>query len=149
MKLLKSTYQIFVKTTENSQSLLLLALRLAMAHVFVWSGWGKLNHLSRVVEFFTQLGLPAPGFQAPFVAACELGFGLLILFGLFTRLAAIPMIVIMLVALGTAKMSDIHSIDSLMSIPEFLYIFILATLISFGGGKFSLDFFFDKKLRSN
>lgn len=52
---------------------------------------------------FTKIGLPAPHLLAPFVGFVEIGCGLLILLGLFTRLAAVPLIVDMLVAIATTK----------------------------------------------
>lgn len=52
---------------------------------------------------FARIGLPAPGFLAPFVGSFEIACGTLILLGLLTRLAAIPLLVVMLVAIGTTK----------------------------------------------
>ena len=61
-----------------------------MGLVFVTTGWGKLQNLDRVIEFFRSLGIPAPEYQAPFVAATELACGLLLVLGLGTRFAAVP-----------------------------------------------------------
>jgi putative oxidoreductase len=52
---------------------------------------------------FAKIGLPAPDFLAPFVGTFEIVCGALVLLGLFTRLAAIPLITIMLVAIGSTK----------------------------------------------
>jgi putative oxidoreductase len=52
---------------------------------------------------FARIGLPAPGFLAPFVGAFEVTCGLLVLLGLVTRLAAVPLITIMAVAITTTK----------------------------------------------
>jgi uncharacterized membrane protein YphA (DoxX/SURF4 family) len=41
--------------------------------------------------------------MAPFVGVCEILFGALILIGLLTRLAVIPLIIDMLVAISTTK----------------------------------------------
>ncbi|MBI3248678.1 MAG: DoxX family protein [Deltaproteobacteria bacterium] len=41
--------------------------------------------------------------MAPFVGVCEIVYGVLVLIGLLTRLAAIPLIIDMLVALSTTK----------------------------------------------
>src|ERR1051325_9033505 len=43
-----------------------LLSRLTIGGVFIQSGWGKLHHLDKVVQFFTSLGIPAPQIQAPF-----------------------------------------------------------------------------------
>ena len=49
---------------------------------------------------FARIGIPAPGLSAHFVGAVELGCGLLLLVGLATRLAAIPLVIDMCVAGG-------------------------------------------------
>jgi uncharacterized membrane protein YphA (DoxX/SURF4 family) len=50
-----------------------------------------------------KIGLPMPEFLGPFVATFEVACGTLVLLGLFTRLAVIPLLVIMAVALTTTK----------------------------------------------
>jgi putative oxidoreductase len=67
-----------------------LLARVSVGLVFVTTGWGKLQNLDRVIEFFRSLGIPAPEYQAPFVAATELSCGLLLVLGLGTRFAAVP-----------------------------------------------------------
>jgi putative oxidoreductase len=52
---------------------------------------------------FEKIGIPAPEVMGPFIASVETGFGLLILLGCLTRLAAIPLAVTMVVALITTK----------------------------------------------
>jgi putative oxidoreductase len=52
---------------------------------------------------FTKIGIPFPGIVAPFVGTVEIVCGSLIILGLFTRLAAIPLIIIMIVALVSTK----------------------------------------------
>ena len=113
--------------------------RLAVGLVFLQSGWGKLHNLERVVGFFTSLGLPAPAFQARLVAGTELVCGALLLVGLATRVAAIPLIITMLVALSTALKADIHSLSDLFGTSEFLYVALLLWLGAYGAGPISLD----------
>lgn len=52
---------------------------------------------------FLKIGLPLPELLGPIVGTFEILCGALILFGLLTRLAAIPLLVIMAVALMTTK----------------------------------------------
>ncbi len=52
---------------------------------------------------FAKIGIPWPSLSAPFVGVFELGCGLLVLAGLATRLAAIPLIIDMVVAIATTK----------------------------------------------
>jgi uncharacterized membrane protein YphA (DoxX/SURF4 family) len=52
---------------------------------------------------FTKIGIPMPEFTAPFVGVAEIVCGALLLLGLLTRLAAIPLIIDMIVAIATTK----------------------------------------------
>ncbi len=51
-----------------------------------------------------KIGIPWPSASAPFVGVVETVCGALVLLGLLTRLAAVPLIIDMLVAIGTTKM---------------------------------------------
>ncbi|UPK35116.1 DoxX family protein [Bradyrhizobium sp. 186] len=53
---------------------------------------------------FARIGIPLPDLMGPFVGVVETVCGLLIIIGLFTRLAAIPLIIIMIVALISTKL---------------------------------------------
>src|SRR3569832_221015 len=63
--------------------------RLTLASVFIGTGWGKLNNLGSTIEYFTSLHIPAPAFNARLAAGTEFVGGVLLLLGLFTRLAAL------------------------------------------------------------
>jgi uncharacterized membrane protein YphA (DoxX/SURF4 family) len=52
---------------------------------------------------FAKIGIPAPDVMGPFVGMVETVCGLLILAGLLTRLAAVPLIIDMLVAIASTK----------------------------------------------
>jgi uncharacterized membrane protein YphA (DoxX/SURF4 family) len=52
---------------------------------------------------FANIGIPYPEVMGPFVGVVEILCGTLIILGLFTRLAAIPLIVIMIVAIISTK----------------------------------------------
>jgi putative oxidoreductase len=118
-----------------------LLSRVVIGVVFTQSGWGKLHNLEQVTRFFASLGVPHPELQAPFVASVELGCGALVLAGLATRLAAIPLIGTMVVALATALRSDITDTGALFGLSEFLYIVLLVQLAVGGAGPLSLDRF--------
>jgi putative oxidoreductase len=113
--------------------------RLAVAVVFIGSGWGKLHSLDQVTGFFTELHIPAPHFHATLVATTELVGGLLILVGLFTRLAALPLAFTMLIAILTAKRSEIQGITSLFGFDELTYMIIFLWLAISGPGALSID----------
>src|SRR5262245_2281305 len=89
----------------------LLICRVTLGWEFIVSGWLKLpERHGQLVQYFTDLGIPAPGFNAVLVTWTELICGALLLVGLFSRLASIPLMVTMVVALITAKSAEIHGL---------------------------------------
>jgi putative oxidoreductase len=90
-----------VKTKDSPATVL---IRLLVAFVFFPEGIQKLIFPAILGSGrFTQIGIPYPDVMAPFVGITEITCGLLILFGLATRLAAIPLIIIMVVAIISTK----------------------------------------------
>jgi putative oxidoreductase len=112
--------------------------RLTVGWVFLWSGWGKLHNLDSVIEFFGSLGIPYPELQAPFASTTELVCGTLVLAGLFTRLATVPLIITMLVAIVTAQRENATSLGGLFGLVEFCYIALLVWIGVAGAGPLSL-----------
>jgi putative oxidoreductase len=123
--------------------------RLTLGWIFLQSGWGKLHNLPKVVAFFTELGIPAPQIQAPFSAFMEFACGALLLVGLLTRLASLPLIAIMAVAILTAKKGDINELSDLFGFSEYLYIALLLWLAAYGAGPISLDRLFARRLEAS
>ncbi len=79
-------------------------LRLAIGAVFVPEGIQKFLFPGTLgVGRFSRIGIPAPDLFAPFVGVCEILCGALLLLGLVTRLATIPLIIDMIVAVATTK----------------------------------------------
>jgi putative oxidoreductase len=79
-------------------------IRLMVSGVFLSEGIQKFLFPSALgVGRFAQIGIPAPEIMAPFVGIVEIGCGLLIFLGLWTRLAAVPLIIDMGVAIATTK----------------------------------------------
>jgi putative oxidoreductase len=88
--------------TDNSPTTLLI--RLMVGIIFLSEGIQKfLFPAIRGAGRFEKIGLPEPEFLGTFVGSFEVLAGILILLGLFTRLAAIPTFIIMLVAISTTK----------------------------------------------
>lgn len=80
-------------------------IRLMVGGVFLSEGIQKfLEPAARGAGRFEKIGLPSPEFLASFVGVFEVTCGALILVGLLTRLAAIPLTLIMLVALVSTKL---------------------------------------------
>lgn len=113
--------------------------RVVVGVVFVQSGWGKLGDIDKVVDFFTSLGLPMPTFQAYLASTSELVCGSLLLLGLATRFAVVPLIVTMIVAIRTALWDQVDGVASLFTMVEGLYIVLLVGLGVSGAGPLSAD----------
>src|SRR5947207_15554313 len=67
--------------------------RLTVGLVFFQSGWGKLHDLDKVTNYFTELGLAAPAFQARLALTAEFVCGGLLRAGFAPRLARVPRII--------------------------------------------------------
>ena len=78
----------------------LAVLRVIVGFAFLMHGWQKLFEMGipGVTGFFGQIGVPAPAMAAPLVSFVELVGGALLLVGLFTRWAAIPLAIDVVVA---------------------------------------------------
>jgi putative oxidoreductase len=113
--------------------------RLTVGLVFFQSGWGKLHDLGQVTEFFASLGLPAPAFQAALASTTEFVCGGLLLAGFATRLAVVPLIITMCVAIRTALWEHVEGISTLVGLLEFSYIALLVWLGTHGPGPLSID----------
>ena len=116
-----------------------LLVRISLASVFIGTGWGKLHDLPKVTGYFTELGIPMPGLTAAMVAMLEFVGGWLLLVGLFTRFAALPMAFSMLVAILTAKRGEIDGLSTLFAFNEFTYVACFIWLVVAGAGAISLD----------
>jgi putative oxidoreductase len=81
-----------------------ILIRLVVGAVFLSEGIQKfLNPAEVGGGRFTKIGIPSPEVMAPFVGVVEIVCGALILIGFLTRLAVIPLIIDMLVAISTTK----------------------------------------------
>lgn len=91
-----------MNTQMNSAAILLI--RILVGWVFFVEGilkflwWNELG-----VGRFAAIGIPIPGIMAPLVGIIEIGCGGLILAGLFTRLAALPLLIDIMVAIFSTK----------------------------------------------
>ena len=116
-----------------------LVARASLGLLFLKTGWGALHILPKVAAYFAELGIPAPALLGRFVAGTELVCGGLLLAGLLTRLASLPLIVTMIVAIATARKAEIHGLADLFGMKEYLYVALLLWLGAFGAGRISLD----------
>jgi putative oxidoreductase len=139
----------FTRGCRMLQSPFLLLVRLYWGWQFTQTGWGKLQHLGHVTEFFRSLGIPAPGLVAPLVSGMEFVGGILLILGLLSHITGLVLAVDMFVAYWTA---DRMALGSVLSNPGKFYVadpftFFFAALIVFvfGAGLFSLDALIQRK----
>jgi len=148
--LIERLYRLLIRAASSLQSPFLLAVRLYWGWQFAQTGWGKLGNLDHVTQFFTSLGIPAPGLTAPAIAALEFAGGILLALGLGSRAIAMLLAGDMLVAYLAA---DREALFSLFSDPgkfyagsPYTYLFAALLVLIFGPGKFSLDAVFAKRM---
>jgi putative oxidoreductase len=125
----------------SKQSAALGLIRIMVGLVFVLHGAQKLfvYHYAGVVGMFHQIGIPAPGISAALAITAELLGGLLLLTGLYTRLAAIPVAFVMLVAFSQVHLhAGFFAQSGGFEYPLTLLIATIAFVIG-GGGAFALD----------
>ncbi len=120
-----------------------LALRLALGLVFVVHGWSKLSAgPAGFSGMLTGLSVPAPGLLAWLVTIAELVGGAMILVGLLTRLATLPLIATMIGAIALVKI-DLGVIAAPGPMPgaevDIALLGGLVALLLLGPGRLSLD----------
>jgi putative oxidoreductase len=138
--------------TSRLQSPLLLAVRLYWGWQFIQTGWGKLGDLGKVTEYFTQLGIPAPGLNAIFISLLEFVGGFLLAFGLGSRLVSLLLTCDMIVAFVIADREALASIfsdpDKFYAAAPYTFLFASVLILAFGPGKICLDAILAKRLPS-
>lgn len=82
-------------------------IRIAVGLIFLTQGILKYIDPHMGVERFMRIGFPYPGFTAHFVGIFEIVCGLFVLIGVFTRLAAVPLLVIIATAIATTKIPEL------------------------------------------
>ncbi|MFA3783503.1 DoxX family protein [Melioribacteraceae bacterium 4301-Me] len=126
-----------------------LLIRVIVGAVFFSEGIQKFLFQDTLgIGRFIKIGIPAPEFFAPFVGVVEIIFGFLLLIGLFTRIAAIPLIINISVAIISTKIPILIN-DGFWKMAheartDFSMLFGLIFILLNGAGKISLDYKFFK-----
>lgn len=120
-----------------------LVTRIFLGVAFAQTGYGKLNNLKGYTKYFGDLGIPAPGANAVFIATLETVGGAALLLGLGTRFFAGMLSCTMIVALMTADRAAFIKIvqndGAFNETAAFVYLMFLAWLTAYGAGLFSVD----------
>ena len=113
----------------------MLLLRLVAGGLMIKGGYYKLTHFSEIApKFMNFLGM-GQSFSLALLIFAEFFCSMFIILGLFTRLAAIPLIIAMGVALVKAHNSDVFGEG--LTVTLFLTCYL--TLFILGPGKISMD----------
>ncbi|KAA6439686.1 DoxX family protein [Dyadobacter flavalbus] len=135
---------MFQKIIQTGHSKTILIIRLMVGVVFLSEGVQKFLFADSLGSGrFAKIGLPAPESLGPFVGSFEIVCGLLVLIGFLTRLASIPLLIIMLVAFATTK-SEVLANDGFWEMmhgsrTDWAMLLGSIFLIIEGGGKWSVD----------
>jgi uncharacterized membrane protein YphA (DoxX/SURF4 family) len=135
------TFKKIVSTDTASTTLL---IRLMVGAVFLSEGIQKFLFADKLGSGrFAKIGLPNPDFLGPFVGSFEIICGSLVLMGLLTRLASIPLIIKMIVAIATTK-SEVLANDGFWEMmhgsrTDWAMLLGGIFLLIKGGGRWSVD----------
>jgi putative oxidoreductase len=116
-----------------------LLVRLGFGYFWLETGIAKVHNLDGFTQRFAGWGIPFPAFSAGLSAWTELLGGLFLMLGLLTRLACIPMIINMVVAVALVVWPNVHGLDDFVELDEVLYLLLFAWLLLAGPGKASVD----------
>lgn len=140
---MNSLFRFFFRPTVGPASVVLI--RLAVGLIFFTQGILKYLDPNMGVVRFAKIGFPHPYFTAHFVGTFEIVCGLLVLLGLWTRAAAIPLLIVIVTAITTTKIPELFRANQgswyMVSDArtDFAMFCSLLFLISVGGGAWSLD----------
>jgi uncharacterized membrane protein YphA (DoxX/SURF4 family) len=133
---------IIFKTVSDHRSIL---PRIIVGLVFLSEGIQKILFPELVgAGRFEKIGFANPEFLAAFVASFEIVCGVLILIGFSVRVAAIPLLIIMITAITTTKIPILQEGGFWQmahdSRTDFAMTLLIIFLIIYGAGKFSVDY---------
>jgi len=123
----------------------IILVRLAVGLIFFTQGILKFTDPKMGVVRFTRIGFPYPSFTAHFVGCFEIVCGLLVLIGLGTRLASIPLLIVIGTAIATTKIPELFRPEQGFwfmvsdARTDFAMLTSLIFLLIAGGGSFSVD----------
>ena len=140
---MNSLLRFFLKPPQCPGSVLLI--RLAVGLIFFTQGILIFTDPNTGMGRFTRIGFPHPYFTAHFVGTFEIACGALVLSGLWTRVAAVPPLIVITTAIATTKVPKLFRTSPGCSFTvsnariDFAMLCSPLFLISVGGGVWSLD----------
>lgn len=149
---MKPTEKLFSLIIDSSSDYKSLIPRLIVGLVFISEGIQKFLFPELVGEGrFAKIGFENAEFLASFVASFEITCGIMLLLGMFIRLASIPLLIIMTTAIGTTKIPKLLN-DGFWTMAhdsrtDFAMTLLLIFIIIYGAGKVSIDSVIQKHKR--
>ncbi len=140
---MNSLFRFFFSPSRGPASILLI--RLAVGLIFLTQGILKYIDSKMGVARFTKIGFPHPYFTAHFVGTFEIVCGIFVLLGLWTRVTAVPLLIVITMAIATTKVPELVSASQGFwymvsdARTDFAMFCSLLFLILAGGGSWSLD----------
>lgn len=133
-----------VKRNENYMNIIILVIRLSIAILMISHGLPKLNTLlaGGDIQFPDPLGV-GKTVSLTLAVFAEIICSFFLFIGLATRLATIPLIITMLIAVFVVHGADPMDVKEMGILYLLFYVLLLVT----GSGKFSVDYLISKKNR--
>ena len=145
---IKEKYFEIVDSLGNLKSIPLLLMRIILAIGFFGPAKMKMGNIDGIISWFESINIPIPALNAYLATGTEALGVVLLALGLGTRLISIPLIITMIVAIGTVHLSNgFEAGNNGFEIPLY-YMIMLITLVIYGSGKFSIDHLL-KKIENN
>lgn len=116
--------------------------RVMLAYLFVVAGYGKLFSYEATAGYMQSMHVPS--FLLPLVILLELGGGIAIIIGLFTRFTSVFIAIFSIVAAIIFHQGN-DSVNSLMFMKDVGLAGGFLLLAIHGSGKFSIDYVIKKK----
>jgi putative oxidoreductase len=142
---MKTLYRKFVQGMEKLHDLTLFLFRIILAIGFYSPAMMKVKNLEGVAEWFGSMSYPFPMVSAILAMTTEVLGIILLTLGFGTRIIALPLMFVMVVAIFTTHISNGFAAgDNGFEIPLY-YLLMLFALVVYGSGKFSLDYLLGRK----
>ena len=142
---MKILYNKFVEGTGKLRDIPLLLFRLILAYGFYEPAMMKIKNLRGVAEWFGSMNYPLPMMSASISMVTEVAGVILLILGLGSRVIALPMMFIMVIATFTVHISNGFAAgDNGFEIPLYYFLMLFA-LVVYGSGKQSVDSLIGKR----
>ncbi len=136
--------QSYLEKLNGLNDLALLFLRLILAYGFYMPAVNKWKNMQGIAQWFESMDYPLPLLNAYLAGTTEAAGVVLLFLGLGTRIISIPLMFTMVIAIFTVHIGNGFAAgDNGFEIPLY-YLLMLFVLLTYGAGKYSLDFLIKK-----